>query len=119
MKARDQKVTTTVTRREKKELDELAQKWGLKSGIILRRLVLFFIQGRISMIDLIHKTVGFNYNSEENSHSVQVTLSEIEKREFLIVVQEWDFPVSTILRRLIRALLSGEISKNEFWKIEK
>ena len=114
MITRKQTITTTLTHTEKKALDELAQGWGLKSGTILRRLVLFLIENKIDIINLIKKTEETNL-TEENSHSLRVGVSDIEKQQLLNIVKEWDFPISAILRRLVRALLTGVIPKNGLW----
>ena len=114
MLTRKQKVTTTLTPREKKSLDALAQEWGLKSGTILRRLILLLTEGKIKIVDLIKKVEDINL-TDDNSHSMRISLSDIEKQQFLTVIKGWDFPASAVLRRLVRALLSGEIPKNDLW----
>ena len=92
----------------------MGQEWGLKSGTVLRRLILFFNQGKISILDLVQKTEQID-NSKENIHTVRIALSDAEKQSFLASITGWDFPISTIIRRLVRALLSGDIPKNDLW----
>ena len=116
MVVRKQQVVTTLNSNEKKALDDFALEWGLKSGTVLRRLVLFFNQGKISIIDLIQKTEQTdNDNLQEKTHVVRIALSDVEKQNFLSAIKDWDFPVSAILRRLVRALLSGNIPKSDLW----
>ena len=114
MGMRQEQVATTLSSREKKALDNVAQEWGLKSGTVLRRLILFFIQGKITIVDLVKKTEQED-ESQENVHTIRIALSDIEKQSFLSAIKGWDFSVSSIIRRLVRAFLSGNIPKNDLW----
>ena len=110
---RKQKINARLTIKEKKELDTLAKEWGLSLANILRRLILIFVQGKISVIDLIRKIE--NIDSNEDFLSIQVTLTDAEKQHFLDAIKEWDFSANAILRRLTRALLTGVIPKSDLW----
>ena len=114
LETRNQKVTTRISNREKKALDEFANEWGIRSGTVLRRLILFLIQGKINIADLITQNEN-NNSAEENFYTLQSALTDVEKQQLLKVIKGWDFPLSVILRRLIRALLTGVISKNDLW----
>ena len=109
---------TTITISEKKLLDEIAQEWGLKPGVILRRLILYLLQGKITVPEIMMKSniQEIDASEEKNFVPIRAALSQSEKDELLTMSKEWDFTVSTILRRLIRALTSGVIQKEELWK---
>ena len=109
-------VTTTMTAAEKKALDEIAQEWGLATGTVLRRLILLLLQERISFLEILKRTSNYEQEErEENTHAIRVALSSVEKQQLLNIAKDWDFPITLILRRLIRALTSGEIPKNTLW----
>ena len=114
-------VSTTISMNEKKILEEIAQEWGLKPGTILRRLVLHLLQGKITLLEILKKPSvqeidSINSSDEErNFFPIRSALSQTKKEALLTISKEWDFTVSAILRRLIRALTSGDIPKNSLW----
>ncbi len=114
MTVRKQKINTRLTITEKNELDKIAQEWGTSISYVLRRLIYFFIHDKISVVDLVRKIENTD-STEECLYGLQVTLTDIEKQCFLNAIKDWDFSASSILRRLVRALLSGIIQKNELW----
>ena len=109
-----QTISTTLTLVEKQALDKIATEWGLKAGVVLRRLVLFLLQNRISFIEILQNPVRGESESE-SFISIEVLLSINEKQEIIRIAKEWDFTVSAVLRRLVRALLFGGIPKNKLW----
>lgn len=109
-----QTISTTLTLVEKQALDKIATEWGLKAGVVLRRLVLFLLQNRISFIEILQNPVCEESESE-SFISIKVLLSINEKQEIIRIAKEWDFTVSAVLRRLVRALLFGGIPKNKLW----
>ena len=118
IKTRRTSVNTTISVNEKKILDEIAQEWGLKPGIILRRLILHLLQGKITLLEILKKPSVQEIDSsdeEKNFFPIRSALSQAEKTALLTISKEWDFTVSAILRRLIRALTSGDIPKNSLW----
>ena len=110
-----QTISTTLTLVEKQALDKIATEWGLKAGVVLRRLVLFLLQNRISFIEILQNPVREMESESESFISVKVLLSISEKQEIIRIAKEWDFTVSAVLRRLVRALLFGGIPKNKLW----
>ena len=118
MVRRRQQVTTRLNVEERKGLDELATEWGVSSGAILRRLILFFSKGKISILELIRRTEDMDL-SQERLYTMRIALSEQERETFLSAVEGWDFSISDILRRLLRALVSGAIPENDIWKIRE
>ena len=59
-----QTISTTLTLVEKQALDKIATEWGLKAGVVLRRLVLFLLQNRISFIEILQNPVREESESE-------------------------------------------------------
>ena len=113
-------LSTRLNDREKKGLAELAKGWSVSSGTVLRRLILFFNQGKISILELVKKTeTEEDELSHEKLYSIRVTLSDLERREFLNAIKGWDFSISSVLRRLVRVLISGAIDGEDLWKIHK
>lgn len=111
-------VNTTLSVMEKKKLDNIADEWGLKPGMILRRLILLLLQEKITLLDVLSKPSVQEMDLEErNFHPVRVSLSDSEKENLLKISKEWDFTVAAILRRLVRALLSNDIHKEDLWCI--
>lgn len=111
-------VSTTISMNEKKILEEIAQEWGLKPRMVLRRLVLHLLQGKITLLEILKKpsVQEIDLSDEErNFFPIRSALSQTEKEALLTISKEWDFTVSAILRRLIRALTSGDIPKNSLW----
>lgn len=119
IKARRKTVSTTLSITEKKKLDNIADEWGLKPGMILRRLILLLLQGKITLLDVLSKpsVQEMDMSEERNFHPVRVSLSDSEKENLTKISKEWDFTVTAILRRLVRALLSNDIRKEDLWLI--
>lgn len=102
---------------EKKILDEIAREWGLKPGMVFRRLILHFLQGNITLPEILKKPSiqEIDLSEEKNFFPIRSALSQEEKKKLVAISKEWDFTVSAILRRLVRALTSGDIPKNSLW----
>ena len=113
MARRQQQVSTRLTLKEKKALDDLIQEWGVTATTVLRRLIIIFNHGKINIPDLIKKEEIDE--SEERIYVMRISLSDLEKKQFLNAIKGWGFRTSAVLHRLVLAFLSGDIPRNILW----
>ena len=123
MEKRRVQLTTRLNGREKRELEKFARTWGVSSAAVFRRLIHFFSEGKISILELIKRTDSDEMDlpeKKEKIYALRITLSEFEREKFLLnASKEWDFSISSLLRRLLRALIVGKISRNDLWEISE
>lgn len=107
-------VTTNLNEEDRKSFEIIANDWGIKPGLVLRRLITVLIQEKINFLEIVKQSSNIN-NSDCKEKLLRVSLSADEKKKLVAISEEWDFTVSAVLRRLVRAFNLGIISKNEIW----
>ena len=113
-------VSATLSKEEKQRFDQIANEWSIKPQFILRRLIRYFIDGKITLIDILEKCKSGSVNLTKKNvtsekYSIRTVLSEEEGRKLEKMTAEWSFLPCEISKRLVKLFILGAIEKKEIW----
>jgi hypothetical protein len=111
-------VTTAVSDREKELLIETARGLDVPYYIVMRRLVRYFLDEKISWMDLFRQYRELPVEDEpENTDRkfIRTQLSPERYAEFALRAEEWGSTTGIVLRRLMLLYLAGKIGREAIW----
>ena len=112
-------VSVTLLKEEKQQLEVIAEEWGIRSGTIMRRLLQYFIDEKISLIDVLKKSNELKKDGVDGENKglffIRTNLSLEEKQKLSSLVSEWDLNISSVARRLLKLFITGKIARKSIW----
>jgi hypothetical protein len=111
-------VTTTVNEEDKEAFAAIACSLGIPFNALMRRLILFFLDRKISWSDIFGQDKALSVaGSLNNSKKKQVRtpLSPEQYSVFARRVEELGSTTAIVARRLILLYIAGEIGRREIW----
>ncbi len=112
-------VSVTLLKEEKQQLEIIAGEWGIRSGTIMRRLLQYFIDEKISLINVFKESnelkKGGVVGDNKGLFFIRTNLSLEEKQKLSSLVSEWDLNVSSVARRLLKLFITGKIARKSIW----
>jgi hypothetical protein len=111
-------VSASLDVKEKELLEAMAHSLEVPCNIIVRRLVRYFLDGKISWSELFGKSDELPVISTPNmpkKKQVRATLVPEEYFVFSRKVEEWGSTTSIVVKRLIQLYIAGKIERREIW----
>ena len=119
-------VATTLTQKETEYINSIRNEWGVTSSMLMRRLIQYFINEKISLIDLLKESNKIRESNMDDANLTQLQFNETdrqirtricgaEKEKLDRAAAGWDISASSITRRLLKLFVAGIIKKNEIW----
>jgi hypothetical protein len=111
-------ITAAVSEEEKKLFIARAHEFGVSANAIIRRLVQYFLDEKISWTDLSRLYAELPIISDcNNSRRTQVraTLASEQYFVFSRKAETWGSTPTVTIKRLILLYLSGKIERQEIW----
>jgi hypothetical protein len=111
-------VTTAVSDKEKELLVKIAHGLDVPYYIVMRRLVRYFLDEKISWMDLFRQYRGLPAEGESEKagkKSIRTQVSPEQYAAFAQRVEEWGSTTGIILRRLMLLYIAGKIERNAIW----
>jgi hypothetical protein len=111
-------ITTAVNEKEKKLFLAMAHRLGVSSSVLMRRLVQYFLDGRILWTEMFGQRSELplldNFNSPKTER-VRTTLTPEQYSAFVRRVEEWGSTTAIVVRRLILLYVTEKIERRNIW----
>jgi hypothetical protein len=112
-------LTTAVTEKEKNSFVEIAHDLDAPCDLLMRRLVHYFLDGKISWMELFKQSNELLMkNMPDNSRKVNMRthLSPARYVAFTQITEYWGSSTAVVLRRLILLYVAGKIERADIWR---
>jgi hypothetical protein len=111
-------VTTAVSDKEKELLVGLACDLDVPYCIVMRRLVRYFLDEKISWMDLFKQYMELSVEDEPESAERKFIRTQLTPERYAAFSQraeEWGSTTGIVLRRLMLLYIAGKIERNAIW----
>jgi hypothetical protein len=111
-------VTTTVSKKEKKLLTDMAREMDIPCYALMRRLVHYILDGKIEWMELFRRSnelTAADWPEGTDKKFIRTQLSPEMYAAFTQLAEEWGSTTGVVLRRLMLLYVSGEIGREAIW----
>jgi hypothetical protein len=111
-------ITASLDEKEKEFFEVIARSLDVSCNVIIRRLVRYFLDEKISWNELFRKCdelPGIDTPNTPRRKQVRTTLIPEEYSIFARRVEEWGSTTAIVVRRLILLYIAGKIERREIW----
>jgi hypothetical protein len=109
-------VTVPINREERKIFAAIAIDLDVSCSILMRRLVKFFLNGKISWNKLFkQQTTGVDEARVIGKSYMRTKLEPERYAAFVKMAEEWGSTPSVVLRRLVLRYIAEDIERRDVW----
>jgi hypothetical protein len=111
-------VTTIVDKKERTLFIAIARSLDISYSALIRRLIRYFLEGKISWVDLFKQYGELPTGTEPDNTSKRVMriLLDLEQyAEFTQITEEWGSTTAVVIRRLMLLYITGKIERGKIW----
>jgi hypothetical protein len=111
-------VTTSIDENARELFEAMARSLDVSCNVILRRLVRYFLDGKMSWNELFGKYAelpGIDTPNMPRKKQVRTTLAPEDYSTFARRVEELGSTTSIVIRRLILLYIAGKIERRDIW----
>jgi hypothetical protein len=111
-------VTTVVNKKERILFCAIAHSLDVTPSILIRRLIRYFLHGKISWVELFKQYGDLPVTDEPDDASkkvIRILLTPEQCSAFTQVTEEWGSTTAIVIRRLILLYVTGKIGRADIW----
>ena len=111
-------ITAAVSNDERQQFSAIAHDFGVSCSMLLRRLVQYFLDGKISWNDLFkqsQKLPGADETSVARRSYMRTRVKAEQYTAFAQLAEGWGSTAAVVLRRLVLLYIAGDIERRDIW----
>lgn len=114
-------LSASVTFTEKSLLLGIAHEWGIAYSTIMKRLLLYILDGKMDMPSMFKRfqALRASHSEEKLPESdkvlLKVTISADLHLQLLNMADDWGSKPSLVMKALLQLFLAGQIEKRSIW----
>jgi hypothetical protein len=111
-------VTTVVNVKERSLFIAIARSLDIPYSALIRRLIRYFLEGKISWVDLFRQHGELPMADELDNDSkrvMRILLDSEQYSAFTQITEEWGSTTAIVIRRLMLLYITGKIERGDIW----
>jgi hypothetical protein len=118
-KSKQCSVTIVVSEKERNFFTAMARDLYISRNVLMRRLVRYFLEEKISWSELFKKSSEHQFLQELDGTKKRQMRTYLEPEQYAAfsqLAEEWGSTTSVVLKRMIQLYITGKIERGNIWQ---